>query len=198
MKKIRITLLSIVTLSCLLINVASVFAATPSAVGKFTKGVSNTTVYIDYGTGANYWQTYITRGASNWESPGWYNPINITFVSSTYGSSIDVYANPGDLWADEGTVVYAETQHFNQGKQINTNYDSDNWTYSEVWINDREFRSPSFTNEDALATLIHEYGHAFGLLHDDYNGYSIMAPGYSRKVYRVQQVDNDAIVQKYS
>ena len=57
---------------------------------------------------------------------------------------------------------------------------------------------PNFSNEQATGIIIHEFGHAFGLDHNNTNVNSIMCQtSYGRVVQKVQKVDNDAILSKY-
>ena len=184
-------------LAMLMVTISPIYSATPTFEGKYVNGVSNCTIYIDYSSGAGYWESYYVNAANNWESPGWSNPINLTFVSSNYGSKIDFILDEGSLWSDVGYVVFAETIFYYNGMEFNPNYSSSNWSFVEIYINDYEFRQTSFSNEDALSTVIHEMGHAFGLAHSS-NNYSIMYDDHSaRRVYRVQKEDNDAVVAKY-
>ena len=58
----------------------------------------------------------------------------------------------------------------------------------------RCYKKSSFSNDQALGTLIHEMGHAFGLAHYNSNPNSIMCQtNKGRKVQRVQKTDNDTI-----
>ncbi|MEF9893366.1 matrixin family metalloprotease [Anaerorhabdus sp.] len=197
MNKRKIILCSIISLLCLSVGAINIYALTPTYNGKAEKGVGNTTIYIDSITGANYWETYMKSGANNWMYPGWSNPIYITFVSSNYGSTIDFYANDGSLWDGVGWTVFAETIFYRYEQEFNPIDTNWNWTFSEITLNDTEFRKPTFSNEQAKGTVIHELGHSFGLQHDNNNRYSIMCQSTSRLVETVQKVDNDAIVAKY-
>ncbi|WP_302950351.1 matrixin family metalloprotease [Holdemania filiformis] len=177
--------------------------ATPTFGGKFEKGVGNVTIYIDGNSGAGYWETYMKGGANNWMYPGsgMSNPIYIQFVSSNYGSSIDFYAKKDSYWTNQESYgVLAETLFYRYGERIKPNPNNyTNWTFTEIYINDDNFRSPSFTNDQAQGTVIHEMGHAFGLAHNNSNVNSIMCQtSHSRAVQRVQQVDNDAVKSKYN
>ena len=78
------------------------------------------------------------------------------------------------------------------------NPDHENWKYAEIHINHDEFKNPNFSNEQATGIIIHEFGHAFGLDHNNTNVNSIMCQtSYGRVVQKVQKVDNDAILSKY-
>lgn len=199
MRKVLLKLCSSggIVILLLLLTITTVFAATPVFGGKFVRGVNNCTIYIDSASGAGYWQNYYINAANNWMYPGWSNPIYLTFVDSNYGSSIDIYADDGALWADTGFTVFAETLHYLNGNQFNPNYSNSNWSFTEIYINDTEFRKSSFSNEQALGTVIHEMGHAFGLAHTTNVNSMMCQTGSGRLVERVQKADNDAIVSKY-
>lgn len=130
-------------LLCMFITTVTVFTATSSAVWKLEKVVKNTTVCIDNQSVENYWETYISRGANKCVHPGWSKLINVTFVSSNYRSDIYFYADPVDMFFDYWEIVYAVTEHY-YGKLINMNYDSSNWTYWDITINDGEFKNQYF------------------------------------------------------
>ena len=129
---------------------------------------------------------------------GMSNPIYIKFVSSNYGSNMDFYSKKKTYWNSSiRDSILAETQHFDSSENLVKNGER-NWYYAKILINDDKFRENSFTNEQAQGTIIHEMGHAFGLMHNNSNQNSIMCQtGYGRIVQRVQSVDNDAINRKY-
>ncbi len=187
-------------LSCGFNCVFALNSETPLFPGKYQNGVGNITIYIDSSSGANYWETYIKTGANNWMYPGsgMSNPIYIKFVSSNYGSNMDFYSKKKTYWNSSiRDSILAETQHFDNSENLVKNGER-NWYYAKILINDDKFRENSFTNEQAQGTIIHEMGHAFGLMHNNSNQNSIMCQtGYGRIVQRVQSVDNDAINRKY-
>ncbi len=72
----------------------------------------------------------------------------------------------------------------------------ENWLFAEIHINKPIINSLS--SYDQQGTIIHEFGHAWGLAHNQTNPNSIMCQlGSGRKVNTVQQVDNDAFNSKY-
>jgi len=176
---------------------------TPAYGGKITRGVSNVTIYLDYNSGMANWENYVVKAADNWVDPGsgMTNPIKITFVSSNSASTMDFYSKSSSFWSSSGsTTVLAETRMFSKGTRIYPSASSTTtWNYAEIYINDTNFRLSSFSNEQALGTVIHEMGHAFGLAHYNTNVNSIMCQtSYGRAVQRVQKCDNDAINAKYN
>lgn len=194
--KIISTIIAIVAL-CLL-PATGAFAVTPSFAYKYVNGVGNTTAWLNYGSGVGYWSSYITNAANNWMYPGsgMGNPIYINFVGSNYGSMMDFHLNY-DAYFGGNRDTYAWTRMFNGSGALTWPWNA-NWSYAEIHINDDMYRLPSFSNNQALGTTIHEMGHAFGLAHDYVNRYSIMCTlDYGRVVQRVQPPDNDAINIKY-
>ena len=178
-------------------------ASTPVFGGKYKQGVGNVTVYIDNASGAGYWEVYMKGGVNNWMYPGsgMSNPIYMQFVSSNYGSKMDFYCKPNSYWVSQGqgNYVLAETLFYDGNTRL---YPSQNntvcWEFTNIYINDDNFRSSSFSNEQAQGTVIHEMGHAFGLAHNNSNPYSIMCQTSSgRKVQSVQAIDDNAVNAKY-
>lgn len=177
------------------ISTGSIFAATPRLGGRYSSGVGNITIFINYNSGAGYWESFIKNAANNWMYTGkGDNPIYISFVSSNYGSSMDIYSKRDSYWTKQGQYgVLAETFFYNSSsKKMQPN--AGNWLYTEIYINDDNYKKSSFSNDQALGTLIHEMGHAFGLAHYNSNPNSIMCQtNKGRKVQRVQKTDNDTI-----
>ncbi|WP_426225304.1 matrixin family metalloprotease [Pseudarthrobacter sp. DSP2-3-2b1] len=131
------------------------------------------------------------NAANNWMYPGWDNPIYMNFVSSNNGSMMDFHLNSSSYF--QSSSIIAQTEFYNNGPTgVNQWYS--NWDFTEIHINNDQYSSPSFSNDQALGTTIHEMGHSFGLAHWQTNPYSIMCQtGAGRIVQRVQQVDNDAV-----
>lgn len=158
------------------VNICASNDEPPLLIGKYQNGLGNVTIYIDSASGANYWETYITKGANNWMYPGsgMSNPIYIKFVSSSYGSNMDFFAKKKIYW--DATVrngILAETQHFD-GSDNRIYGAVKDWYYARIYINDDNFCQISFTNEQAQGTIIHEMGHAFGFNENYSNQNSIM------------------------
>lgn len=185
-------------LSLFSISAALATTTTPAYPKSLVNGVGNVTVYINYNSGAGFWESFILNATNNWMYTGWKNPIYITHVSSNVGSTVDVFKQNKNYWPNGlADSVLAETKLFVSGGGVADPYSTD-WKYAEIHINHDNFIKPSFTNDQALGTIIHEFGHAFGLAHNNSNQNSIMCQlGYGRQVQRVQKIDNDAIVNKY-
>lgn len=177
----------------------NVNAITPAFYGRYSQGVSNVAIWLNYGSGVGYWESYIVNARNNWLRPGWANDIgSMPFVNSNYGSKMDFHLqNNSFWWMYPPNSVLAQTKFYNSsGQQIDPN--SGNWFFAEIHINHDAYSQPSVSNDAALGTTIHEMGHAFGLAHDNNNPYSIMCQtGYGRIVQRVQWVDNEALNRKY-
>lgn len=160
-------------------STGTVLAYNPLLGGKLINGVGNV-CYTVNGGAANYtW--YINDAANNWMYTGWDNPIYMTPVSSTYGSTIDIYSRAD---GNNGTLAYTIFFNSNGTQQSYTS----NYLYSQIWIN-----SSIIGNYNIGGTMRHEMGHVFGMNENNGNPYSIMAQTWARKVQTVQKVDNDTI-----
>ena len=183
---------------------------------KYSGGVSNITVYLNYSSGVAAWENYITQGVTGWMYTGWNNPIYMNYVSSNVGSKMDFHSNDA-TWFSNNTgysTALACTFHFlGNGTNINTGPNGvpvSSWYYSEIHINTTELAKDDYSNDSAQGTIYHEMGHAFGLAHNNTNPDSIMHQ-YSVKKYltpsiytieyravnTVQYIDNQAIVTLY-
>lgn len=195
-------LIALMAVSHILIVSAADTPTKPYGTHKYYKGVGNVTVYIDYASGAGYWENFIKVGVNNWMYTGHgANPIYMKYVSSNNGSTMDIYTKKNSYWAKKGlgNNILAETLHYDSNsKYFNPKATVKNWVWTEIYINDDNFRKSSFSDEQAKGTIIHEMGHAFGLDHNNPNPYSIMCQtGAGRKVQRVQKTDSDAINRLY-
>ena len=178
---------------------------------KYTNGVGNLTAWINYSSGAGYWESFITAAANNWMYTGWANPIYITFVSSNYGSNMDFHSNDNNYFINQGAPsgTLAVTRNFLvDDTNVNTSFGgipTQSWYYAEIHINDDTFMLDTFSNAAAGGTIRHEMGHAFGLAHNNTNPNSIMhqyrivtSSGYEyRAVQTVQYTDNAAVNSLY-
>ena len=174
----------------------------PYGKHKYYKGVCNVTVYIDYASGAGYWENFIKVAVNNWMYTGHgANPIYMKYVSSNNGSTMDIYTKKNSYWVSKGlgNSILAETLHYDSNwKYFNPKATVKNWVWTQIYINDDNFRKSSFSDEQAKGTIIHEMGHAFGLDHNNPNPKSIMCQtGAGREVQRVQKTDSDAINRLY-
>ncbi|MBQ1478244.1 MAG: hypothetical protein IIZ33_08870 [Erysipelotrichaceae bacterium] len=179
---------------------------------KYSNGVGNITIWLDYSSGVGTWETYINSSANNWMYTGWDNPIYLTFVSSNYGSNMDFHSHNGSWFVtNTGSAdVFALTLFFSSsgGSLMGSSGPTASWYYSEIHINDDAFSDDNFPNEGAHGTVRHEMGHAFGLRHNNTNPNSIMhqygvyRPDLGtyeyRNVHTVQYTDNLAVVNLYS
>ncbi len=166
---------------------------------KYTNGVGNLTVWLNYSRGVDLWENYITSSVNNWMYTGWSNPVYMTFVNSNYGSNLDFHSNSLSWFTGPGTL--AVTWHFINGTCLNPNYinaPTSSWYYAEIHICDDNFLSDSFSNSAAHGTVRHEIGHALRLKHNNTNPNSIMCQhGAGRVVQTVQYTDNLAVVNLY-
>jgi hypothetical protein len=192
-----------IMVSMVLFSPAGTHAATATPVfgHKYTRGISRVSIYIDGSTypRASYWEPRITEAVESWRYTDYGgNQFDRVYVSSNVASQMDFHAAYDSHWTSTGNDnVLGETEFYNaQGTYVYPyNYD---WYYAKIIINDDLFRQSSFSNAEAVRTFIHEMGHAFGLAHNFDNTYSIMYP-YNEgcQVFKVQQVDNDALNRIY-
>jgi predicted Zn-dependent protease len=196
-KKFKILIISVLIMTTFVSSTNNVFATPTFGTHRYYTGVGNVTVYIDRPSGAGYWQNFITNAANNWMYTGvGANPIYMRFVSGNNGSTMDIYAKKNSYWIGQGlgSGILAETLFYDSNNRyFNPATNAKNWVWTEIYINDDNFRKSSFSNDQALGTIIHEMGHAWGLAHTS-DRYSIMCQtGSGRAVQRVQKQDNDAV-----
>lgn len=175
-------------------------AASPVFGHKYTRGISRVSIYIDSSSypRASYWEPRIVEAINNWLNTGYGSTqFGRVFVSSSVASQMDWHAAYSSQWGDYGSLVRASTTLYNsEGVNISAYYYD--WYYAKITLNDDVLREDRISNTEAVATMIHEMGHAFGL--DDNNSnsnsnrYSIMCQtGSGRAVYTVQKPDHDAL-----
>ena len=120
---------------------------------KYSNGVGNITIWLDYSSGVGTWETYINSSANNWMYTGWDNPIYLTFVSSNYGSNMDFHSHNGSWFVtNTGSAdVFALTLFFSSsgGSLMGSSGPTASWYYSEIHINDDAFSDDNFPNEGA-------------------------------------------------
>lgn len=111
-----------------------------------------------------------------------------------------MYAKRNIYWASkgDGPNVLAETLFYDSNNRYFSPASiAKNWVWTEIYIHDDDFKKSSFSNDQALGTIIHEMGHAWGLTHPS-DRYSIVCQtGSGRAVQRVQRQDNDAVNRLY-
>lgn len=167
----------------------------PLLGGKLDRGVGRVSYYIDYPSGAGFYEYQIIAAHNGWEYTGWNNPIYMVAASSNWGTMVDFYAKTNEQVIYEtglyGVLAYTGFYNIN-GVQQNPYSD---YRYTEIVIND----GLNHDREETLikATLLHELGHAFGMDENNGNAYSIMAQTWARNVQTVQKCDNDAIITIY-
>jgi hypothetical protein len=107
-----------------IVTVSADTATQPFSTHKYTNGVGNILLYVDYSSGTWAWEPYIIQGINGWMYTGWDNPIYITAVSSNSGSNMDFYTDSGSYWGT-GNGVLAETFHYNGSNVYVSPYSSD-------------------------------------------------------------------------
>lgn len=176
-------------------------AMSPVFGHKYINGIGHIAIYIDGSTypRASYWEPRIVDAVNNWMYTGYGdNPFYGVYVSSTYGSNMDIYAvnesyfdslpSTDNMYRVAGVTVRYGTD----GIPVDPRYND--WFFAEIRFNHDLFSETLFPNEQANAVLAHEMGHAFGLDENPGNSYSIMFPKIDGcNVVKVQKVDNDAL-----
>lgn len=198
LRKIRIFIASLIMLvSSTLLPVYAIGTDTQpyNSNFKYSTGVGNLTVWINYSSGAGMWIDYINGGINNWMYTGWDNPIYITVVSSNVGSNMDFIAV--EDFGPQLLNAYTLTSYF-YGNGAELTSQNAAYYYTEIRINNSYWLSNSFSNDSAYGEMRHAMGHAFGLNDNNFNQYSIMC-SYSmpRLVNTIQLTDNSAINQLY-
>ena len=152
--------------------------------GKYTRGISRVSYYIDYDSGTGYYEYLIIDAEHNWESPGFTSPVGMVAASSNAGTMLDIYTEDSNFWGGD-TSVWGETRFYDQF--ANQQSPSVDYIFTRIYINDSAVHNISATKIRRM--IIHEMGHAFGLAHNS-NPYSIMYPyDEGHMVNTVQQVD---------
>lgn len=170
--------------------------ATPLFNYKLSWNIEKVYYYIN--NSATGYSDVIGTAANNWVYTGYgYNKLypNTRAYNQSNGT-VDFYS-----YDDSNTSTIAYTAFFKRangstGAISQINPDSENWLFAEIHINNPIINSLS--SYDRQGTIVHEFGHAWGLAHNQSNQYSVMCQlGFGRKVNTVQQVDNDAFNRKY-
>ena len=194
-------ILRIIVLFYILLFTVTANAETSPAYGKYklTWNIQKIYYYID--KSATGYSGTIADAADNWVHTGvGYNklyPNKRTYNKKN--SAVDIYAEyDGDYSFVAATYTYMKKNGVTTNIEwvgvpgrYATGIPSANYSYTEIHINNDIF--DKYTNFDLRkATIIHEFGHCWGLGHNNENRYSIMN-GYNdvREVYTVQKVDND-------
>lgn len=169
-----------------------IFAATstPTFGHKTTWNIENMYYYL--ADDSSQYSTIIANAANNWVYTGCgYNKLwPNTRVYDITGTGVDFHT-----YTESGTVL-ARTSMFNRtngttGDAYQVSPSSTDWLYSDISINKTVFDTVSDYNKQG--TIVHEFGHAWGLAHNNTNSNSVMCQlGSGRTVNTVQQVDNDA------
>lgn len=164
---------------------------------KLINGVGNVTIYLNYASGIGYWESYISNAVNNWMYTGWANPIYINFVSSNYGSTIDIYRESDSYWPNYPDEIAASTEMYSSSSTA-MNPLNGNWLYCEIHVNHDKLIQNTVSDFEAQFVMTHEMGHCFGLDHNTKTNVSIMWTYYDEAVVdTVQQVDNNTIIHLY-
>lgn len=165
----------------------------PLMGGNLTWNIENIYYYVN--TSANGFTSNISAAANNWVYTGWgYNKLYPN--TRTYDISLSAIDFFGYSRTDGNNGMTYFLRRNSAGAVENVNPDTTNWLFCEVYLNHTYLDSRSAT--DKQATIGHEFGHVWGLDHNNKNPYSLMCQDSSgRKVYTVQRVDADAFNKKH-
>lgn len=170
--------------------------ATPTFKKKLTWNIESVYYYLT-STATDY-SNLISEAADNWVHTGHgYNKLypNARAYKQSNGT-VDFSS-----YNDSGSLTIAFTLFFKRangttGTISEVHPDAENWLFSEIHINNPVMKSLSAYNQKG--TIVHEFGHAWGLAHNQTNHNSVMCQlGSGRKVNTVQEVDNNAFNSKY-
>lgn len=177
-------------------KVSAANTPTPTFSKKLYWNIENVYYYLT--SSATSYSSLISAAANNWVYTGYgfnklypntraYNQINGTVDFYSYSNS------------SVNTIAY--TSFFKRangmtGAISEVSPNSENWLFAEIHINNSVMSTLSDYNK--RGTISHEFGHAWGLAHNQSNPNSIMCQlGAGRAVNTVQQVDNNAFNSKY-
>lgn len=204
MKRLPKIFVGFVTMvSMVLFSPTGSYAASISPVHgkKYTRGITRVSIYIDSSSypRASYWEPRITEAVENWRYTNYGgNQFDRVYVSSSVASQMDWHAAYNGYWgvSDDEIVIASTTRYDSEGVAVDPRYQD--WYYAKIVLNDDYLRQDSVSNKEAVATMTHEMGHAFGLAENNGNKYSIMCQVKAgRAVYTVQKPDNDALNSLY-
>lgn len=191
MKKIKITLVILVLMLFIPFNVkADEVTETPVFGYKTIWDIESVYYYLE-GDSSNY-SSVIANAANNWVYTGYgYNKLwPNTRIYDISGTAIDFYTYTENSNVLAYTYAFARTNGTTGDAYHVWQWESD-WLFSEIHINQTTF--DQLSTYDKQGTIAHEFGHAWGLAHNQDNQHSIMCQlGAGRLVNTVQQVDQNA------
>lgn len=187
------------------ISTVSAETITPTGAYKTSWNIESIYYYIDQS--APGYSGTISGAANNWVYTGLgYNKLypNTRTYNKT-SSAIDFYASSD---GNNGVLAYTNLYKRVNGNpvtvtwvtvkdRVNSGVPSESWLFSEIHINNDVFQNYDFTVRQG--TVAHEFGHAWGLGHNNENPNSLMCQtGFGRVAQTVQQVDQDAFNRLYN
>jgi hypothetical protein len=176
-----------------LINTLLVSPLTSNAYGTFnshvlTGGVGNWGNDREY-----YWlhstavplRATISEAMSNWVNTSHIvsTPISFRETTNQPSSVIDTYYS---FYYDPSQGIAGETVFFTGSTKIDPS--NSNWSWTEVRLNAPTFQNLSAYNKKG--TVAHEFGHAFGLAHQNFNPNVIMCQLGSGRAVNTPQGDD--------
>ena len=87
----------------------------------------------------------IANAISNWQYPGWSNPLHFVESDSNAGTMMDIYSKPSSFWSTN--VPMAETRHYDgNGNWMHPNSNrklSGNYVFTRIYLNDTQMHNLS-------------------------------------------------------
>ena len=180
-KTLMLSFIILITIVCFTTEVHAVKLG-----GRLINGPRNITYTVN--GGASPYTPNINPAANNWMYTGYDNPIYMTAVSSTTGSTVDIYS-----YNDSVSSTIAYTIFFNKNNQQQN--PSSNYWWNKIFLNNKYINDTSINHN---AVMAHEFGHVLGLGENNKNVNSIMCQtGAGRKVNKPQKVDSEEVVSIY-
>lgn len=204
MKKKLFSILLILILFFTVISFKSnVSAATATPLNKYNLLWNITSYYYYLDSTATKHATIIQKAAENWVHTGygWNNLYPNTRTTNITDSACDFFAY-WDFDRFGAYTLFFKRANGHTGAVSEADPDKSNWLFCEIHINSKNLADETSTVQQGI--ICHEFGHTFGLAHNDSNPNSIMCssvvsngtkPG--RKVQTVQKVDHDAFNKKH-
>lgn len=169
--------------------------ATPTYPYDLIWNIESYYYYLD--SSATKYATQIANAANNWvyTGYGWNNLYPNTKTTKIIDSACDFFGY-SEVDNTNAYTTFFKRSNGHSGTVSSANPYSSNWLFNEIYLN--YFYMDEYSSTTKQGVIAHEFGHAFGLDHNDTNSNSIMCSmSHGRAVYKVQQVDQNAFNAKH-